>query len=305
MLKGFSKVLICGGFDPAIDTCEVINLESSAAKCQNPPIFPDTVYNAFGGVGVKENPIICGGYQAGTLTNRCFSLENNEWVSSVSMNTIRSAAAAAQLPDNNFFVTGGFNSAFLSSAEMLTSEGWENKTPSLPGTNRFHCMVTVNSTTVMAIGGLHNEQYSGKTFYFTFGEESWREGPELKNKRAHHSCGRLRGDKESQMMSITVAGGWDGSSRMSSVEILDEGSIKWKTGPELPFGAESSQMVEDPSGGVVLIGGASSSGVILDTLYQLTHGGQDASWTKMEQKLKNGRFWHTAFVVPDKTVDCS
>ena len=147
--------------------------------------------------------------------------------------------------------------------------------------------------------------YSGKTFYFTFGEESWTEGPELKNKRYLHSCGKIRRNKESQEMSIIVAGGQYGSSTLSSVEILHEGSNEWQTGPELPFGIGFSQMVEDQNGGVVFIGGYSSPGGNLDTLYQLPHGGQDAVWTKMEQKMKTGREEHTAFMVPDNIVDCS
>jgi hypothetical protein len=92
---------------------------------------------------------------------------------------------------------------------------------------------------------------------------------------------------------------------LSSVEILDEGSNEWQTGPELPFAIGFSQMVEDQNGGVVLIGGYSSSVGILDTLYQLPHGGQDAVWTKMEQKMTTRRREHTAFMVPDNIVDCS
>jgi hypothetical protein len=101
-------------------------------------------------------------------------------------------------------------------------------------------------------------------------------------------------------MSIIVAGGYDGS-YLSSVEVLDEGSNEWQTGPELPFGIGFSQMVEDQNGGVVLIGGLGN----LDTLYQLPHGGQDAAWTKMEQKMQTGRQQHTAFMVPDNIVECS
>ncbi len=107
-------------------------------------------------------------------------------------------------------------------------------------------------------------------------------------------------------MSIVVAGGYnDDSSFLSSVEILNIGSNEWQTGPELPFGIDGSQMVEDQNGGVVLIGGSSSSVGYLDTLYQLPHGGQDAVWTKMEQKMNTGRWQHTEFLVPDNIVDCS
>jgi N-acetylneuraminic acid mutarotase len=166
-------------------------------------------------------------------------------------------------------------------------------------------MVTVNSTTVMVIGGVQNGQRSEKTFYFTFGEESWTEGPELKNKRGYHSCGKIRRYKESQEMSIIVAGGYAYGSSLSSVEILDEGSNEWHTGPELPFAINESQMVEDQNGGVVLIGGYSPPIGSLDTLFHLPHGGQDAVWTKMEQKMQSGRRQHTAFLVPDNIVDCS
>ncbi len=231
-------------------------------------------------------------------------MENNEWISSASMNSVRNEAAAAQLQDGKLLVSGGFDgSAYLNSAEMLTEEGWESNIPSLPVTISAHCMVTVNSTTVMAIGGRQNSEISGKTFFFTFGEESWTEGPELKNKISYHSCGKIRRNKESQEMSIIVAGGF-----LSSVEILDEGSNEWQTGPELPFGIDGchgSQMVEDQNGGVVLIGGYSRPLGHLDTLYQLPHGGQDTVWTKMEQKMQTGRNVHTAILVPDNIVDCS
>ncbi len=266
------------------------------------------MYYAIGGLGIEGKPILCGGNQNGTRTNKCYSLENNEWVPLASMKSVRTYAAAAQLQNGNFLVTGGHNEIYsdLNSAEMLTEEGWVSHIPSLPVTIEAHCMVTLNSTTVMSIGGSQNGPgYSGKTFYFTFGEESWTEGPELKNKRGHHSCGKIRRNKESQEMSIIVAGGWDGSSLLSSVEILDEGSNEWHTGPELPFGIDNSQLVEDQNGGVVLIGGRSFSVGNLDTLYQLPHGGQDAVWTKMEQKMNFERWQHTAFLVPDNLVDCS
>jgi hypothetical protein len=157
------------------------------------------------------------------------------------MNSVRYAAEATQLKDGKFLVTGGLDvgpGSYLNSAEMLTEEGWESNIPSLPVTIRVHCVVTVNSTTVMVIGGVQKGQISGKTLYFTLGEESWTEGPELKKKRESHSCGKIRRNKESQEMSIIVAGGYnDVSSLLSSVEILDVGSNEWQTGPDLPCGS--------------------------------------------------------------------
>jgi hypothetical protein len=304
LFQGYSKLLICGGSNT--NTCEVINLASSASTCKNPPNSPANVFATIGGLGFKGNPILCGGEQNVVPSNKCYSLENNEWVSLASLNSVRVAAVAAQLKDGKLLVTGGYDGSYshLNSAEMLTEEGRESNIPSLPVTIAAHCMVTVNSTTVWVIGGYQNGQISRRTFYFTFGEESWTEGPELKKKRGWHSCGKIRRNKESQEMSIIVAGGLDGSSILSSVEILDEGSNEWQTGPELQFGIDLSQMVEDKNGGVVLIGGRSSSIGYLDTLYQLPHGGHDAVWTKMEQKMKTRRHKHSAFLVPDNIVDC-
>jgi hypothetical protein len=311
LFKGSSKLLICGGINVYIstDTCEGINLASSASTCKNPPNFPAKVHLAIGGLGFKGNPILCGGEQTNAYSKKCYSLENNKWVSSASMNSVRVGAAAAQLQDGKLLVTGGYVSygSSLKGAEILTEDGWESNIPSLPVTIYGHCMVTVNSTTVMAIGGTQNDQYSGKTFYFTTGAKSWTEGPEMKYNRTGHSCGRIRRNKDSQGTSIIVVGGYNDKLQriVSSVEILNEGSNEWQRGPELPLSIWFSQMVEDPNGGVVLIGGYSPSDVILDTLYHLPHGGQDAVWTKMEQKMKTGRQEHTAFLVPDDVVDCS
>jgi len=304
LFKGLPKLLICGGY-PGIDTCEVINLASSASTCKNPPNFPANVYLAIGGLGFKGNPILCGGYQNSVRSNKCYSLENNKWVSSASMNSRRSSAAAAQLKDGKLLVTGGYDGSSLNSAEMLTKEGWESNLPSLLVNIHAHCMVTLNSTTVMAIGGSQNDQSSRKTFYFTIGDESWTEGPKLKNIRFDHRCGKIRRNKESQEMSIIVAGGYDdGFSYLSSVEILDEGYNEWRTGPELPFGIFGSQIIEDQNGGLVLIGGQSPSVSKLGTLYQLPHGGQDAVWTKKEQMMKTRRYFHTAFLIPDNIANC-
>jgi hypothetical protein len=288
-----------------MDTCEVSDLESSATTCKKMPNFPAAVFSAIGTLRFEQHPIICGGYQNGLPSNKCYSFKNNEWVSSESMNLSRVNAAAAKWQNGKLLVTGGWNSLVsFNSTEVLTVEGWQSIIPSLPFRISSHCIVTVNSTTVMVIGD-DQDGPSGKTFLFTLGEESWIEGPEMKYKRVGHNCGRIRRDKESQEMSIIVTGGKYGPSYSSSVEILDGSSNKWQTGPELPFGMRNSQMVEDSHGGVVLIGGESPYSAFLGTLFQLPHAGQNAVWTQMEQKLKLGRRQHTAFLVPDNIVDCS
>ena len=280
-----------------------MDLQSPNTICKSLPNIPEQVSATIGGLGFKQNPLICGGYTNLDISDRCYSLENNQWISSDRAVEARTEAAAAQLQDGRIVVTGGYDGY---QPEVLTEQGWEGNVPPLPVRVHAHCMVAVNSTTVMAIGGYQNDRTSGKTFYFNANGQSWTEGPELKLKRILPGCGKIRRDKTSQEMRVIVAGGFEYyDSATTSVEILDEGSNEWRKGPELPFGIAHSQLVEDQNGGVVLVGGYSDSENHLSTLRQLPHGGAEAEWSEMEQKLKIGKFWHSAFLVPDNVVDCS
>ncbi len=309
MFKDFSKLLVCTGLisgTAETDTCEVINLDSPAKTCKNLPNFPEqNVFTAFGALGLNDLPVIC-------TFNSCYTLKKNAWASSASLKTPRHSAVATQLQDGKVLVTGGTlpNGNLFDSVELLTEVGWESKIPALPFPLYSHCMVVVNSTTVMVIGGYfkdgRKDSTSGKTFYFTFGKEKWTEGPALKTARRDHSCSTIRRDKDSQSMSFIATGGYDVDLfQLSSVEILDEGSNVWRAGPEFPIPISSNQMVTDKNGGAVVIGGYKKPKVYLDTLYQLPHGGADAQWTLMKQKLTLGREGAPAFLVPDSIVDCS
>jgi hypothetical protein len=68
----------------------------------------------------------------------------------------------------SLFVTGGsisgYSNGVLSSAEILTNNGWEVFSPSLPVTVYLHCMVLLNSTTAMVVGGIQNGAVSAKTY---------------------------------------------------------------------------------------------------------------------------------------------
>ena len=65
----------------------------------------------------------------------------------------------------SLFVTGGFGSGrSISSAEILTENGWEEFTPSFPAYLQNHCMVLLNSTTAMVVGGQQNNSITADTY---------------------------------------------------------------------------------------------------------------------------------------------
>ena len=297
--------------DGTSSSVEIIDLRSPASTptCKNLKNFPLAAYGSFGGLEFQDRPVICGGFDMTHLrySLKCYSLESKEWIPSVELNRFRvftDCCSSSPFPSKTekLFVIGGHNSQ--DSAEILTETGWKIISQPLPVLISRHCSVLVNSTTIMVIGGIQDGLTSTNTFYFNSEKELWTSGPQLKHKRSIQSCKRIRKDRHGQQFSIVVAGGWDGTSALSSVEILDEGSNEWRAGPELPFGIDTAQMVEDETGGVVLIGGASSSNNYLDTLFRLPHGGPDANWIQMDQKLTTGRNAHVAFLVPDNNVDC-
>jgi len=167
-------------------------------------------------------------------------------------------------------------------------------------------MVLLNSTTAFLIGGRQSAFiYSPNSYLLNTATNSqeWIQGSTLNYGRRYHSCARIQTDS-STTFSVIVVGGYNGT-YMTSVEILDEGANKWRNGPDLPFGVCLAALIEDPTGGVILVGGQSKNDANLQTLFRLSHAGEDAKWVEMPQKLKIGRREHTSFLVPDDITSCS
>ena len=88
----------------------------------------------------------------------------------------------------------------------------------------------------------------------------WTEGPPLKIPRYFSACGRIQKGEGSKELSVISAGGDLQEVYSDVVEVFDAGSTEWRSGPGLPFALARSEMVEDPLGGVILIGGHNSDG---------------------------------------------
>ena len=94
--------------------------------------------------------------------------------------------------------------------------------PDLPRAVWAHCLVKIDTTHVMMIGGDNDKDgYTGTdTFTIDFSTEIWTDGPPMINKRSVHACARL----DSGL--IVAAGG----NEKSSVEILKPGATSWIAG---------------------------------------------------------------------------
>ncbi len=212
---------------------EVIDLESSTNICENLIPFPSEVYSATGGLGLDGRPLICGGLTENENNDICYSYDNGWFKSFTMIQPNRSFAASSISPYENtsLMVTGGEISypVLTNLAEIITPSGWV-QIPSLPIPIVHHCMVTINATTVMVIGGYNKMfPFSASSYYFNIAEETWKEGPLLTFGRHSHKCGIIR--KTGKKSIVVVGGVNDSGVFLRSVEILDDDATEWHSGP--------------------------------------------------------------------------
>ena len=290
---------------------EAIDLETSSSKCQALPQFPLNKTHAFG-VLYQNMPLVCGGYAISLYKaplNKCYLLKLNAWIPKFSLQVERATAAAAPSPFSNssilFLVIGGENpllsSQTFNSAEILTTQGWEMFSPPLPVNISGHCMVTFSSTT-MVIGGNQNGTYSKNSFIITDTDKQWKSGPAMINARSYFACSRIPKNGNSNQLS-TIAVGAVGS---YSTEVLDDDAKSWRLGPRLPMTSYGHSLVQDPSGGVLLLGGMASGFTGLSNkIYRLNDAGPTSNWTLLGQTLGAATNYFAAFSFLDSMINCT
>jgi hypothetical protein len=297
-----------------ISTVEIIDLKSSSTTCDSLPSLPysEQVFGAIAYLEQENNPVVCGGSKASDYftLNECFSYQNSHWLAFPSMLSRRSFAAISAFPHNNktikFLVTGGidFNKRHNTGEILADDGGWKSFSYNLPVSVYGHCMVLLNSTSVIVIGGFFTEAgIRPDTFIFNTESNNWTKGPSLKFPRRFHTCAKIKKDNLSnEFFAIAVGGLSENGTLLSSVEILDEKKSKWVEGPKFPVAMYCASMVEDSLGGVIVIGGVSMK-TVLDSIYHLSD--TKSNWTKMAQKLKRPRFGAVAILVPDEITNCA
>ncbi len=304
-----TKLLVATGTDYS-RRIEVVNLDASKPNlvCDNLPNFPVGLEGGTGQLFHGRTPIICGGVDSITHLNSgdCYAFMDGVWNKISSLHEPRRYASSTLVSLENqeefLMITGGRNSNSLKSVESFSYIDWDqNLFSDMLHIIWKHCLVKINSTTLLSIGGSEDGGPTSKTSFYNVEKNSWTSGPSLNIARTGLSCGILnwKNPDTNQIEKVIVAAG---GSQISTVELLlvDESEANgWVMGPSLPIVAYLSTMVEYTNS-VILIGG--EEGVDGRTLYQLTS--PKGNWVEMKQSLTLPRSRHVSFLVPDELVNC-
>jgi hypothetical protein len=166
-------------------------------------------------------------------------------------------------PKTFLMATGGDPSG-SGNVTVYSAKGWKPFIPSMPTGLSFHCMVKLNATTVLVAGGVFpNFTASTVTYIYNDVYKTWFSGPKLNQARQSHKCGKIMVDSTSNKWGVVAIGGMNATSLgtvLSTVEFLDPDLMAWKIIKPVPVPVAGFGLVEDPTGGVFVIGGLKSRG---------------------------------------------
>ena len=288
---------------------EIVKLDLLSANCPNYPSFPNSDLKGLAGMlDHQDEPLICGGCNDQFCSNFCYKLNGSTWTSSNTFSMAKMYMPIIKAPFKNasrlFMMSGGyFSGTSVNTVEILTTNGWEIFTPSLPSAFHGHCMVSLPTFAAMQIGGTAGATIVGVTYIITNDKPVWTKGPILNFARQYHACSRITNNDWTPKYSTIVVGGINGAV-LNTVEILDDESTSWRIGPPLPISVFGFSMVEDQRGGVISLGGYLSGAQPTNLMYRLRNS-ESTSWELMPHKLASPRAFFTAIMIPDFKVNCT
>jgi len=124
-----------------------------------------------------------------------------------------------------------------------------------------------------------------------YSTSGWMEDlPELNEGRLGHGCGYFYNDDMQRV--FLVAGGFDGSSYISSTETLVEGGLAWNFQQPLPIGRTGLRGISLPNT-VIMTGGRYCNNGCQSYDDVLMFVPETSDWKKIGS-MRTGRYWHGA-----------
>jgi hypothetical protein len=233
-----TKVLVTTGGDVGSKKNEIVDINNPTNVCV-PKFWADypldQVQGASGGLLTNNNALlICGG-EGSRLLDDCFSIGINSNPHGIkktaTLTQPRGYASSVVLNSTSLWLTGGrLGSGYTKSTEFVQLTG-TSPGPDLPLEVAGHCLVSLNDTTLILIGGnLQSGTNSKATWFYNTDHKTWTDGPSLTIARhAHHSCALFKSPQHGHTDTVIVTGGWNGAT-LASTELLYLDSNSWQSG---------------------------------------------------------------------------
>ena len=249
----YHHLLFVTGFPlKASKVSDVHFLWNLAESCDTFSDFPEEINSATGALMYENDRpmvVICSGGARiyPPYSNKCYASDRQNvtasWRQVVTMTEARWGAASVVIDmegiGETFWVTGGTNGKSDLSSTEFVRPALSNRTrpgPDLPVKVRSHCLVKLDDSRVMVIGGIEQQGRTNSkgTWIHNFDTGLWTSGPYLNIGRRYHSCGLIT-DPVADTQVVIVTGGWDGyESWTGSTEMWAVDSDIWIDGPNLP-----------------------------------------------------------------------
>ncbi len=300
--------------DNYIKSVEVVNLDENAPNlvCENLPDLHIGLAGLTGQLYQEKKPLLCGGSKSSIIDQcGCYIYEYQSW------NKIADLVECVRFPSSTlltlngrefFLIIGGYNNGEKSTVQTYYGNSWhKDNNAILQQPNWQHCLVKINDSTLLMIGGYSNST-TAKSFFFHIGETQWTPGPALNIARFGHGCGIIDwlNPSSNQLEKVVFAVGGQKSDffYLSTVEMLylnDQNSdnLEWVLGPQLPKTASYGTVLEFKNS-IILVGGQGE----IDGRHLYKLSSPNGTWTEMKQTLNEPRFYHASFFVPDELVNC-
>jgi hypothetical protein len=235
-----TKVLVTTGIGVGTKKIEIMDLKDLTNVCQ-PSFLADYSIQevgqdttATGGLLTNNNALICG-------RSDCFSINQNGIKKSARLSHLRSNAASVVWNSTTLWMTGGWiGGSGTRTNPLISTKSTEfvqltgtTPGPDLPLKVVYHCLVSLNDTTVFLIGGQLSDETGSKTlkatFFFNTDHKTWTDGPSLITGRTAPSCALFKSPQHGHTDTVIVTGGIGGNP-LASTEFLKLGSNNWQSG---------------------------------------------------------------------------
>ena len=304
---------------------EIFNLGCPTFQCNKIDEVPGggAIANIINSVGaiIGDTPIICGGNhpeQAANIYDKCFKFIKKDggyhWVpfdNTLSIARFFRGDGSIVIEDQ-LLVSGGIighGGPYSVLQELVSLDGEFTSSELKSPANYGHCMVQINETSVVAIGGI-GKAHDQKTTFMNFKTGKISSGPELANKRHANGCGKITIGGDTVVFSVGGGTPWQADFQHTTEYLkLDKDDAEWKAGPDLPIGMREMRVIPSRNGKTLfLVGGRKGPEFndYIEEIHQLVCEGnkvRSCQWVDTGVKIEQPRRGHQVFPIPESMAN--